>query len=207
LARGRATCRPQIAVVNAVPPCKLPKYAYYNMSLTQYADDGKIVGNLGGATSVNSSGGFGSNLPSAEANYRLASNWSAYAQFGKGAEIPPSSTFDVAAGGGAEVSQLPKPTETTTYQGGTVLKLKRLTLDADYFRVKFQNNYVALAVANPSDPTYDLNEYYLGPDSITRGFEAETNVFLGYGFNVYANGTVGKATYTGAGGALQRVRR
>lgn len=174
------------------------KYAYYNMALTQYADDGKIVGQLGGATSVDSSGGFGSSLPSASANYHLTNNWSLYGQFGKGAEIPPSSTFDV-AGGGAEVSQLPKPTGTTTYQGGTILKLKRLTLDADLFRVKFQNNYVALAVANPNDPTYDLNEYYLGPDSVTRGFEAETNVSLGYGFNVYANGTVNKATYTGSG--------
>jgi iron complex outermembrane recepter protein len=174
------------------------KYAYYNMSLTQYADDGKIVGNLNGAASTTSSGGFGSNLPSAEANYRLTNHWSAYGQFGKGSEIPPSSTFDV-TGGGSEVSQLPKPTQTTTYQGGSVLKLSRFTLDADYFRVKFQNNYVSLAVANPNDTGYDLDEYYLGPDSITRGFEAETNAYLGYGFNVYANGTVGKATYTGAG--------
>jgi len=174
------------------------KYAYYNMALTQYADDGKIVGSLGGAASVSSSGGFGSSLPSASANYHLTNSWSAYGQFGKGAEIPPSSTFDV-AGGGAEVSALPKPTETTTYQGGTILKLKRLTFDADVFRVKFQNNYVALAVANPNSSTYDLNEYYLGPDSVTKGFEAETNVSLGYGFNVYANGTVGKATYTGSG--------
>jgi iron complex outermembrane receptor protein len=174
------------------------KYAYYNMALTQYADDGKIVGQLGGAESVSSSGGFGSNLPSISANYHLTNNWSLYGQFGKGAEIPPSSTFDV-AGGGSEVSQLPKPTGTTTYQGGTILKLKRLTLDADAFRVKFQSNYVALAVANPNDPTYDLNEYYLGPDSITKGFEAETNLALGYGFNLYANGTAGKATYTGTG--------
>ncbi len=174
------------------------KHAFYTMALKQYADDGKIVGTLGGAASVGSSGGFGSNLPSAEANYRLTNIWSVYGQFGKGSEIPPSATFDV-AGGGAEVSQLPKPTGTTTYQGGTVLKLSRLTLDADYFRVKFQNNYVALQVANPNNPTYDLNEYYLGPDSITRGFEAETNASLGYGFNVYANGTVGKATYTGTG--------
>lgn len=174
------------------------KYAYYNMTLTQYADDGKIVGNLGGAASVSSSGGFGSSLPSASANYHLTNNWSVYGQFGKGAEIPPSATFDV-AGGGAEVNQLPKPTETTTYQGGTILKLKRFTLDADLFRVKFQNNYIAAAVANPNDPTYDLNEYYLGPDSVTRGFEAETNVSLGLGFNVYANGTINKATYTGSG--------
>jgi iron complex outermembrane recepter protein len=174
------------------------KYAYYNMSLKQYADDGKIVGGLNGAAYATSSGGFGSNLPSASANYHLTNQWSVYGQFGKGAEIPPSSTFDV-SGGGAEVSTLPKPTLTTTWQGGTVLKLNRFTLDADVFRVKFQNNYVAVAVANPNDPTYDLNEYYLGPDSATRGFEAETNVNLGYGFNVYANGTVGKATYEGSG--------
>jgi iron complex outermembrane receptor protein len=174
------------------------KYAFYNMALTQFADDGKIVGNLNGATSISSSGSFGSNLPSASANYRLTSSWAAYGQFGKGAEIPPSSTFDV-SGGGAEVSQLPKPTETTTYQGGTILKLKRFTFDADVFRVKFQSNYIAFAVANPNDPQYDLNEYFLGPDSVTKGFEAETNLSLGNGFNVYANGTAGKASYTGSG--------
>ncbi|WP_446745619.1 TonB-dependent receptor [Silvibacterium acidisoli] len=174
------------------------KEAYYTMNLTQYADDGKTVGKLNGATSITSFGGFGSNLPSAEGNYRILRNWSAYAQFGKGAEIPPSSTFDV-AGGGQEVSQLPKPTQTTTYQAGTVLKTNRFTLDADVFRVKFQNNYISLAVANPNNPAYDNNEYYLGPDSITKGFEAETNVAVGYGFHVYANGTVNKATYTGTG--------
>ncbi|GGG90572.1 TonB-dependent receptor [Silvibacterium dinghuense] len=174
------------------------KEAYYTMNLKQYADDGKIVGDLNGAAYTTSSGGFGSNLPSAEGNYRILNNWSAYAQFGKGAQIPPSSTFDV-AGGGQEVSTLPKPTETTTYQAGTVLKANRFTLDADVFRVKFQNNYVSNAVANPNDSAYDLNEYYLGPDSVTKGFEAETNVALGYGFHAYANGTVNKATYTGKG--------
>jgi hypothetical protein len=41
------------------------------LAFRQYADDGKVVGNLGGATFTVSSGGFGSNLPSASANYRL----------------------------------------------------------------------------------------------------------------------------------------
>jgi iron complex outermembrane receptor protein len=175
------------------------KEAYYTMNLKQYADDGKIVGNLQGAPFVNSSGGFGSNLPSAEANFRVRNNWSVYGQFGKGAEIPPSSTFDV-AGGGAEVSVLPKPTQTTTWQGGSVLKLNRFTLDADYYHIKFQSNYIeAPEGTNPSNPNYDLEKYYLGPDSVTQGFEAETNVAVGYGVHLYANGTVGKAQYVGAG--------
>jgi iron complex outermembrane receptor protein len=174
------------------------KFAWYNMALTQYADDGKIVGSLGGAPNVKSSGSFPSNLPSAEANYRLSNRWAVYGQFGKGDEIPPSATFDV-AGGGAEVSQLPKPTETTTWQGGSVLKLNRLTVDADYYHIKFQSNYIDLAVTNPNDPAYDLNEYYLGPDSITRGFEGEVNAAVGGGIHVYANGTLGSASYTGTG--------
>ena len=65
--------------------------------------------------------------------------------------------------------------------------------------LKFQNNYIPFVVADPNNPGFDLNEYFLGPDSVTKGFEAEVNGALGYGFNVYANGTVGKATYTGAG--------
>ena len=174
------------------------KYAYYTLDFKQYADNGKVVGNLGGAPYITSSGGFGSNLPSASANYRLTDNWSVYGQFSKGDEIPPTSVFDV-SGGGQEISKLPSPQLTSAYQGGTVVKLNRLTFDADYYVVKFQNNYISNAVANPNNPAYDLNEYYLGPDSLTQGFEAEANASLTHGFNLYANGTVGKATYRGTG--------
>jgi iron complex outermembrane recepter protein len=175
------------------------KYAYYNFALRQYADDGGVVGTLpNNAPYVSSEKGFGASLPSVSANYRLMSNWSVYGDFGKGDEIPPSSLFDV-AGGGPEVGAVGSPMMTTAYQGGSVVKLNRLTLDADYYAVKFQNNYIAYTTANPNNPAYDLNEYYLGPDSITQGFEAEANASLTHGVNFYANGTVGKATYTGDG--------
>jgi iron complex outermembrane receptor protein len=173
------------------------KYAYYTLDFKQYADDGKVVANLNGAPFTVSSGGFGANLPSASANYRLTKYWSAYAQFGKGDEIPPTSVFDV-TGGGQEVSTLPKPQMTSAYEGGTVVKMNRFTLDGDYYVVRFQNNYVAYQ-AGVNSQGYNLNEYYLGPDSTTQGFESEASVALGYGFNVYANGTVGKATYRGSG--------
>ncbi len=175
------------------------KYAYYTMDLKQYADDGHVVGTLpNNAPYVTTERGFGASLPSASANYRLLSNWSIYGDFGKGDEIPPTSLFDV-AGGGAEVGVVGSPMMTTTYQGGSVTKLNRFTFDADVFRIKFQNNYISYTTANPSNPTYNLNEYYLGPDSVTLGFEAEANASLGYGLNLYANGTVGKANYVGSG--------
>jgi len=173
------------------------KYAYYTLDFKQYADNGKVVGNLGGAPYTTSSGGFGSNLPSASANYRLTNDWSIYGQFGKGDEIPPTSVFDV-TGGGQEVSKLPSPQLTSAYQGGTVVKARQFTFDADYYVVRFQNNYIPLA-AGVNSQGYQLNEYYLGPDSTTQGFEAEANASLTHGFNLYANGTVGKATYRGTG--------
>jgi iron complex outermembrane recepter protein len=174
------------------------KYAIYSLDFKQFSDNGKVVGNLNGAPFTTSSGTSGANLPSASANFRLAKSWSVYGQYGKGDEIPPTSVFDV-TGGGKEVSKIPTPQLTNTYQFGTVVKLNRVTLDADYFHVKFQNNYIPFQVTNPNDPGFDLNEYFLGPDSFTQGFEAEANASLGYGFNVYANGTVGKANYTGTG--------
>jgi iron complex outermembrane recepter protein len=175
------------------------KYAYYNFALRQYADNGHIVGTLpNNAPYVTTDRGFGASLPSVSANYRLMTSWSVYGDFGKGDEIPPSSLFDV-AGGGAEVGAVGSPMMTTTYEGGTVVKLRRVTFDADYYTVKFQNNYIAYTTANPNNPTYNLNEYYLGPDSRTQGFEAEANASLTHGLNLYANGTVGKADYIGNG--------
>ena len=64
-------------------------------------------------------------FPRFEANYRINNNWSAYGQYGRGSEIPPSSIFDVT---GAQVAVTPKPTVATTYQGGSVVKINRLEL-------------------------------------------------------------------------------
>src|SRR5262249_10205699 len=95
------------------------KLAYYKQDFTQFADNGKTVGDLGGLASIDHSATYHSWLPSFDAHYLIQPNWSAYAQYGKGQNIPPSSVFDVK---NARVSVLPKPTLTQTYQVGTVWK-------------------------------------------------------------------------------------
>jgi len=161
------------------------KDAYYNMSLKQFADNGHIVGGLNGAPFVTNDANYNSWLPSFEANYRIDPNWSAYVQYGMGSEIPPSSVFDVTA---ASVTVLPKPQIASTYQGGSVLKLNHLSLDADYYYIHFENSYVATPVANSF--TYNTT-----PPSNTTGFEAEGNVALTHGLSVFLNGTVASAKY------------
>lgn len=174
------------------------KDAYYNMSLLQYQDNGKTVGCLGGtlnkatnscvggATFTNHAAGYNSWLPSLDARYFVRDNWSVYAQYATGSVIPPSGVFDVP---NATVSVLPHPTTAKTYQAGSVWKFNRFTLDVDGYYTHFQNPYAAVA-----DQTGAEQYYQTGPSN-SKGFEAEGNVFLGHGFNLYLNGTAGAAKY------------
>ena len=168
------------------------KLAYYGMYLNQYADNGKTVGNLGGAAFVTHNAGYHSWLPSLDARYLLKRNWSVYAQFSEGSVIPPSNVFDVK---NAAVETLPKPTLAKTYQTGTVLKYNRMTFDFAFYYIHFQNSYVSTPdVANGNEPVW-----YLPGPSNTKGVEAETNVYIGGGLSLYLNGTLGAARYQNTG--------
>jgi iron complex outermembrane recepter protein len=170
------------------------KDAYFNMWLRQYAD-GKTVGNLGGAAYVTHDAGYNSWLPSAEANYRIRNNWSVYGQYGKGSIIPFSAVFDVT---GAQVAVTPPPTTASTYQGGTVLKLNRVSMDADAYHIHFVNQYSSFTPTSGPDNGYTY--YYATPPSDTNGLEGEGNIFLGEGLSLFMNGTLGSAKYESSSG-------
>jgi len=182
------------------------KSALYTMDLKQLAD-GSTVGSLG-CTSTTIAGcanvftrhsAFYNNiLPSVEANYRIRDNWSVYAQYGRGSEIPPSSIFDVT---GAQVAVTPKPTVATTYQGGSVLKLNHVSLDADVYHIHFQNAYSSYKVSNISAPDYGDSYYYATPATNTLGFEAEGNLYVNHGLSFNFNGTAGQAKYESFAGS------
>ena len=170
------------------------KDAYYRMHLKQYAD-GKTVGSLNGSPYVIHDAGYNNWLPSVEANYRIRSNWSAYGQYGRGSEIPPSSVFDVT---GAQVAVTPKPTTASTYQGGTVLKLNRLLFDADVYHINYESAYSSYKVTDSTKADYGDSYYYSTPSRNTTGFEAEGNVVLMRGLSAVLNGTFGQAKYDAA---------
>ena len=171
------------------------KFAYYDIATKQYADNGKTIGGLGTNnpnTFITNGGSYSAWLPSVDANYRLRSNWSIYGQIATGSVVPPSKVFDYTQGPtGTPVKTLPKHQRNTTYQAGTVLKLKRVTFDADFYHIRFQNSY-----SSTLDPTGEP-VYFLQPSSITKGFEAESNIYVAHGLSVYLNASVGRATYVG----------
>ena len=179
------------------------KVAQYGMDLNQDQDNGKTVGCLGGVLSTTKvtpttvciggaprtyhSAAYRSWMPSADLRYKIKTNWSAYAQFGTGTNIPPSSVFDSA---NALVAVLPKPTSVKTYQVGSVVKFNRWTLDVDAYYSHFQNPYASLIDATTGESYF----YQTGPSN-TKGIEAESNIAISHGFSLYLNGTLGSAKY------------
>ena len=166
------------------------KVSNYSMHLNQFADNGKTIGNLGGLAFVTHDGKYHSFQPTGDLRYRLKNNWTLYAQYATGNVIPPSSVFDVK---NAAVQTTPKPTQTKTFQFGSVLKLNRFTLDTDVFFLKAQGPY-----ASAPDPVTGEPIYYLSSNTLSKGFEAEGNVVVGHGINLYLNGTVLSAKYSGS---------
>jgi iron complex outermembrane receptor protein len=174
------------------------KFAYYTIVTKQFADDGKTIGGLGTnnpASFISNSGSYYSTLPSIDANYRIQSNWSAYVQVSTGSIVPPSSTFDFSQGTtglAIPVETLPKQQHNTTYQTGTVFKLKNVTLDLDAFHIRFQSGFSSQTDATTGEP-----DYFAQPSSISKGFEGQTNLYMGNGLSAYLNATWEKAQYTG----------
>jgi iron complex outermembrane receptor protein len=169
------------------------KWAHYNQDLKQYADNGKTVGSVDPVTKqpfayIRNNGAYNSYLPSVDANYRIKPNWSVYGQYSTGSVIPPSSVFDVAGG---KVTTLPKPTSANSYQVGTVLKQRRMTLNGDYYYINFQNVYNSLPDPNVASAT----QYTQAGNTAAKGFEGEANFYLYKGLSLYANGTVGTTRY------------
>jgi iron complex outermembrane receptor protein len=180
------------------------KFAYYTFDVLHHADDGKTVGPLTCANTTaacsataEDTGSFYATLPSLDFNYRIRYDWSIYAQAATGSIVPPSSVYDFShtpttVDSTPGLLTPPKQQRSTTYQAGTVLKLNRFTLDADAYRVRFQNSYSSVI-----DPTTTETVNFLQPSSITQGIEFETTAVLMKGLSLYLNATAANAYYQG----------
>jgi len=163
------------------------KYAFYHQHFNHLADNGKAVGNLNGAPSINNSVTYNDVLPSLDIHYKLRPYWSLYAQYGTGDLIPPTNVFDVP---NAAVAQKPKSQYSKTYQVGSVWKSDRYTFDADIYYTKLDGAYSSV-----TDRVTGEQDYFLNSSQVNKGVEAESTVLLGSGFSLYLNGSYGSAKF------------
>jgi iron complex outermembrane recepter protein len=188
------------------------KFAAYTIDVLHHADDGSTVGPLTCtltnpttpcSATVTNTGSFTAWLPSLDFNYRMKSNWSAYGQVSTGSIVPPSAVYDyyqtpTPAIPNPQLQTPPKQQRSTTYQVGSVYKGQRITLDADAYRIRFQNSYASAEDVTTGDATIGDTFYALQPSSITKGIEFESTMVLASGLNLYLNATAGNAYYAGS---------
>ncbi len=124
--------------------------------------------------------------PSLSANYRITSDWSAYAQAAKGFLAPPTAVFNV-----NEVSPL-KPEETMNYQAGTAVRAHNWTLGADVYYIDFSN---FLSPQNVIVDGSQESDYANAGGAIYKGVELEGQYALPFGLSLYGNYSYNSAKY------------
>ncbi len=135
---------------------------------------------------------YSKTLPLATANYRLASDWSAYAQFASGLLTPPLAYFQE---DNPQKNRV-EPQTTTNYQLGTVYKTNRFNADfAGYF---IRSHNLPVSIVNP-DQTGIINQNdlitYTASGAYYYGVETQGTFYVGGGFSVFANGSRNYGTY------------
>ena len=168
------------------------KYASYTQDFIHLADNGGAVGALGGAPSIANSITYTDVLPAIDVRYQFKPNWTMYAQYALGDQIPSTSVFDVP---NAKASPVPTPTKTTTVQVGTVWTSDDLTLAMDIYKTNLDSTYTKSSTA---DSAGNFGWYASGTQT-SQGIEAEANWVLGQGFSLYANATSASLKYDSNG--------
>jgi iron complex outermembrane receptor protein len=119
-------------------------------------------------------------LPSFVAHYAIQPNWSAYAQAAEGFLAPNENFFTT--GGTPNFS----PQRTWNYQVGSSIQLDDLAASADAYYIDFSNFIHCVAVG--------ANENCTNLGGVTyEGLEGDVTYKVGYGFSLYADGSLNSA--------------
>jgi iron complex outermembrane receptor protein len=125
---------------------------------------------------------FSTLLPSISAHYTFTPNWTAYAQVAAGALAPNENFFNHTTPTTTSLA----PEKTWNYQTGTTIQLPDLTLSADAYYIAFTNFDASEVVGGQTVYTNLGGVKYMG-------LEAEATYKIGYGFSIYANGSLNSA--------------
>ncbi len=143
--------------------------------------------NQGSGTALKSSATFTKTLYFLTANYKVAENWSAYAQYATGFLIPPLSTLQVQKPNASELS----PQTSTNYQLGTVFHSGRVTFDGDVYYIQFKDKQQSIAGVGGETLYYNLGGATYKGVEVQVAFEVQPELY------VFANGSLNSAKAKG----------
>ena len=134
-------------------------------------------------------------LPAFSANERILPSLSVYAQAAKGYLTPPLNVFY-----SSSVTAV-TPSSTWNFQVGTVFQRSWLDLGADLYYIDY-SNYISHRTIAGSDVLY-----FNAGSAYFQGAEVEGTAKLGYGFALYANGSLNDSAYDQSGNNLAQTPR
>ena len=161
------------------------KFSSYKQDFA-HAPDVTAVGGTGGVgpVAVNNTATYSDWLPSLSTHYTINPQWTAYAQYAYGDQIPPTSIYDVY---GARVSTTPKPTLAKASQIGTVWSSPELIVGGNLYHIALDGAYAV----NPTPDSNGNFSYYMSGSQVSQGIDGEMTIPLGNGFSLYMNGMIG----------------
>jgi iron complex outermembrane receptor protein len=121
-------------------------------------------------------------LPFLTANYRIASNWSVYAEYAQGFLVPNVSAFNVAVPGQGLV-----PQQSTNYQLGTVFSAGKLSVDADVYHIDFLHKLQSQTITDPTSPLFNEQIETNNGNATFDGWEGQATYVLPKGFSLFGN--------------------
>jgi iron complex outermembrane receptor protein len=121
-------------------------------------------------------------LPFLTANYRIASNWSAYFEYAQGFLVPNVSAFNVANPGNGIV-----PQQSTNYQLGTVYSAGKLSIDADVYHIDILHLLQSQTISDPTSPLNGETIETNNGNGVYDGIEGQATYVLPKGFSVFGN--------------------
>ena len=174
--------QPFIDVVWKVTPnlTITPGFKYVDFNLTIDTDINQKT-----RTPLHTSQRFTKPLEFLTANYKIADDWSAYAQYATGFLVPDISIFQVPAPNTAPL----KPQTSTNYQIGSVFHRGKLSLDGDIYYITF-DNLLGSQVVNGE------TEYYNQGGALYEGVEGQVSYLISDQLSVFANGSYNSAKST-----------
>ena len=151
------------------------KYSYFQRSLNATV-------NVGTGAPLKDRKAYSAPQPAVTARYELNPNWSAYAQYAKGFQLPNLNYIQNADPSKTKVD----PQQTDNYQLGTSYQSRAIAISGDVYYIDFSNMVASRNIG--------VNTIYFNQGAVDYyGVEGETTVSVGHGAHLYANGSLNVA--------------
>jgi iron complex outermembrane receptor protein len=154
------------------------KYVHHSLKMDALVNQGDRL-------NQNISKDFQATLPFLTANYKLSTDWAAYAQYAQGMLVPNITSYYTSGANTTSIS----PQRSTNYQVGAIHKTSQIVFDTDIYYINFDNK-----IATVPGTTGNNAVFFNQGGVVYKGAEAALTYSFDTGLSTYTNFSLNRAT-------------